>query len=58
MQNGIEEVDIMNDYTTMPLTELLEEYLKSIADDEAIGVRKRSRIWSEFYRRDNLEVEE
>ena len=58
MQNGIEEVDIMNDYTTMPLTELLEEYLESIADDEVIGVRKRSRIWSEFYRRDNLEVEE
>lgn len=48
----------MNDYTTMPLTELLEEYLESIADDEVIGVRKRSRIWSEFYRRDNLEVEE
>lgn len=48
----------MNDYTTMPLTELLEEYLKSIEDDEVIGVRKRNRIWSEFYRRDNLEVEE
>ena len=55
---GIEEVDIMNDYTTMSLTELLEEYLESIEDDEAISVRKRNRIWSEFYRRDNLEVEE
>lgn len=58
MQNGIEEVDLMNDYTTMPLTELLEEYLENIEDDEAISVRKRNRIWSEFYRRDNLEVEE
>ena len=58
MQNGIEEVDLMNDYTAMSLTELLEEYLNSIEDDEAIGVRKRNRIWSEFYRRDNLEVEE
>ena len=58
MQNGIEEVDLMNGYTTMPLTELLEEYLKSMADDEMIGVRKRNRIWSEFYRRDNLEAEE
>lgn len=48
----------MNDYTTMSLTELLEEYLNSIEDDEAISVRKRNRIWSEFYRRDNLEVEE
>ena len=48
----------MKDYTTMPLTELLEEYLESIADDDVVGVRKRSRIWSEFYRRDNLEVEE
>lgn len=48
----------MNDYTTMPLTELLEEYLENIEDDEAISVRKRNRIWSEFYRRDNLEVEE
>lgn len=55
---GIEEVDLMNDYTAMSLTELLEEYLNSIEDDEAIGVRKRNRIWSEFYRRDNLEVEE
>ena len=58
MQNGIKEVDLMNDYTTMPLTELLEEYLENIEDDEAISVRKRNRIWSEFYRRDNLEVEE
>lgn len=58
MQNGIEEMVLMNDYTPTPLTKLLEEYLESIADDEVIGVRKRSRIWSEFYRRDNLEVEE
>lgn len=58
MQNGIEEADLMNDYTTMTLTELLEEYLESIEDDEAISVRKRNRIWSEFYRRDNLEVKE
>ena len=48
----------MNDYTTIPSTELLEEYLNSMEDDEAIGVRKRNRIWSEFYRRDNLEEEE